>query len=86
MLTGPWKGGRGAGRARRESSVIVGLKNRVHVNLSEKHLSAEVIWAALSVGEWQYFVSKSTLSGRAKIAVFRDILLVFESIFLTNLV
>ena len=32
MLTGPWKGGRGAGRARRGLSVIVGLKKRVHVN------------------------------------------------------
>ena len=31
--TGPWKGGRGAGRASREPSVILGLKNRVHVNL-----------------------------------------------------
>ena len=32
MLTGPWKGGRGAGRARREPSVIVVSKKRVHVN------------------------------------------------------
>jgi len=33
VLTGPWKGGRGAGRARRGSSVIVVSKKRVHVNL-----------------------------------------------------
>ena len=31
MFTGPWKGGRGAGRWRRGESVIIGLKNRVHV-------------------------------------------------------
>ena len=31
---GPWKGGRGAGRARRGLSVITGLKNDVNVNLS----------------------------------------------------
>ena len=30
--SGPWKGGRGAGRARRRLSVISGLKKRVHVN------------------------------------------------------
>ena len=28
---GPWKGGRGAGRARRGLSVITGQKNRVRV-------------------------------------------------------
>ena len=31
MLTGPWKGGRGAGRARRGPSVIVVSKKRVRV-------------------------------------------------------
>jgi hypothetical protein len=40
MLTGPWKGGQGAGRARRGLSVIVGLKKRVHVNLSKDPLFA----------------------------------------------
>ena len=29
--SGPWKGGRGAGRARRGLSVITGQKNRVRV-------------------------------------------------------
>ena len=38
--SGPWKAGRGAGRARREPSVIVGSKKRVHVNLSMGLLSA----------------------------------------------
>ena len=33
MFTGPWKAGRGAGRARRGESVIIGSKKRVHVNL-----------------------------------------------------
>ena len=33
MFTGPWKGGRGAGRRRRGESVIIGLKNRVHVQI-----------------------------------------------------
>ena len=31
VVTGPWKGGRGAGRARRGPSAIVGLKKRVRV-------------------------------------------------------
>ena len=33
MFTGPWKAGRGAGRWRRGESVIIGLKNRVHVQI-----------------------------------------------------
>ena len=32
--SGPWKGGRGAGRARRGLSVIIEKKNDVNVNLS----------------------------------------------------
>ena len=33
MFTGPWEGGRGAGRWRRGESVIIGSKNRVHVQI-----------------------------------------------------
>jgi len=39
---GPWKGGRGAGRARRRLSVISGLKKRVHVNSSKEPLLTQV--------------------------------------------
>ena len=35
--SGPWKGGRGAGRARRGLSVITGQKNRVRVPTFEYH-------------------------------------------------
>ena len=66
--------------------MIVGLKNRVHVNLSKEHLPIEMICGTYSVGEWRYFSSEINLAGRAKIVVFRDILPVFGSIFLTNLV
>ena len=86
MLTGPWKGGRGAGRARRGERVIVGSKKRVHVNLSGDPMFAKVFRGPLSVGEWQNFVSKSALSGRAKTAVFRDILKIFTDNFYNKLV
>ena len=82
MFTGPWKGGRGAGRARRGERVIVGSKNRIHVNLSEDPLDTRVNNGPFSVGKWQNFTMKNAIAGWLKIAVFRDILAIFENFFM----
>lgn len=78
MVTGPWKGGRAAGRARRGESVIVGSKKRVHVNLSDDPMFAKVFMGTFSDEECQNFAPKSALSGWAKTTVFRDILVIFS--------
>ncbi len=51
--TGPWKGGRAAGRARRGERVIVSSENRVHVNLSEDPMFVKVFMGSFSIGERQ---------------------------------
>ena len=43
--SGPWKGGRGAGRARRGLSVIMGQKNRVRVPTFEDPRDRGTNWA-----------------------------------------
>ena len=80
--TGPWKGGPGAGRARRGERVIVGSKNRVHVNLSGEPLFVNAVKGPFSDGKLQNFASKNDLSGWAKKPVFRDILAIFGNFFM----
>jgi hypothetical protein len=48
---GSLEGGWAAGRARRGESVIVGSKNRVHVNFFVEPMFAKVFRRPLSVGE-----------------------------------
>ena len=50
-VTGPWKGGRGAGRARRGASAIVGSKNRVRVpNFGSPEIVAQIGQRTANIG------------------------------------
>ena len=51
MLTGPWKGGRGAGVDRREPSAIVGSKKRVRVpNFGYPEIVAQIGQRTANIG------------------------------------
>ena len=48
---GPWKGGRRAGRARRDAGVIVGLKKRVRVpNFGSLEIVAQIGQRTANIG------------------------------------